>query len=96
MSLTIHRLAHHMSDGPVKTRHGYLIDFKRTGLFATSIRKSVISGRYERTYLEVIRKLVNFNDYVVDVGAHEGYVSLFLSQIVGGGRCLQWSPTRRI
>jgi FkbM family methyltransferase len=73
-----------MKDGPVKTRHGYLIDFKHTGPFATSIRKSVISGRYERNYLNIIRKLVNFNDYVVDIGAHEGYISLFLSRIVGG------------
>lgn len=88
----IHRIANHMINGPTKTRLGYLIDFKRTGTFATSLRKSIISGSYERAYLEFIRKLVNPSDYVVDIGAHEGYISCLLSQIVEGGKVFSIEP----
>ena len=92
----IHVLINYMDNGPTKTRHGYLIDFKRTGRLATSLRKAIISGSYEQDYLKMFRNLVNPSDYVVDVGAHEGYISLLLWQIVGGrggeGLCSRTQP----
>lgn len=30
----------------------------------------------------MIRKLISPNDYVIDIGAHEGYFSLFMASIV--------------
>jgi len=81
----IHVLINYMENGPTKTRHGFLIDFKRTGPFSTSLRKAIISGSYEREYLEIFSKLIGPGDYAVDVGAHEGFISLLLWQIVGGG-----------
>ena len=76
----IHKVANRMSDESEKTHHGYLIDLKRTGAFATYLRKSIISSSYERTYLGIIWKLANPDDYVVDVGAHEGYVCYTLNK----------------
>jgi len=80
----IHKLLNYVQDGPIKTRDGFLIDFKKTGVYPTGLRKLVISGSYEREYFEMIRRLVNLGDYVADVGAHEGYVTLLMSKAVGG------------
>ena len=79
------KLLNYVQNGPVKTRYGFVIDFRKTGKFATSLRKEVIIGNYERPYFFMIKRLINPGDYVVDVGAHEGYVSLWMAKIVGGG-----------
>jgi hypothetical protein len=40
----IAKVADHIPDGPVMTRNRYLIEYKRTGVYMTALRKSVISG----------------------------------------------------
>lgn len=82
-----------VEEAPIKTRYGYSIYFRRTGSSATNIRKVVILGRYEKHYLNMLTKLVEPGDYVIDVGAHEGYVSLLMSSIVGNsGRIFSIEP----
>jgi len=71
-----------MPEGPVLTEYNYLIEYKKTGPMA-GVRKSVIAGSYERNDFEMIERLVNLGDTVIDVGANEGYVSLWLSKLIG-------------
>ena len=81
-----------MKEGPVQTRYGYWIAYKDTGKYATAIRKLVISGSYERPYFNMLRRLINFGDTVIDVGAHKGYVSLLMQKLAGGGRIFAIEP----
>jgi len=69
-------------EGPVLTSYDYLIDFKKTGPM-TDLRKSVVFGTYEREDFEMIKRLVNPGNIVIDVGANEGFVSLWLSKLIG-------------
>lgn len=89
----IYILLDHLKDGPIKTKQGFLINFKSTGFHSTALRKSVIIGTYESLYLAMIKKLINLGDYVIDVGSHEGYITLFISQLVGqNGRVFSIEP----
>jgi len=91
----IYILLGHLKEGPIKTKHGFLINYKCAGLHATGLRKSVIIGTYESEDFAMIKKIINLDDYVVDVGAHEGYVSLFMSQLVGKkGRIFSIEPNK--
>jgi FkbM family methyltransferase len=69
-------------EGPVLTGYNYFIDYKNTGPM-NGVRRSVIAGYYEREDFEMIKRLVNPGDTVIDVGANEGYVSLWLSKLLG-------------
>jgi FkbM family methyltransferase len=77
------RVAGHLPEGPVNTRWGYLIDFKRTESFATRLRELAISGSYERPYFKILSRMIGLGDSVIDVGAHEGFVALLMSKLVG-------------
>ena len=57
--------------------------FKRNGERAVGIRKLVALGRFESSDLAIIKKLLKPGDCVIDAGAHEGYISLFIAGIVG-------------
>jgi FkbM family methyltransferase len=41
------------------------------------------SGSYERTEFEIMKHLVGFGNTVIDVGANEGYISLWISKKAG-------------
>jgi tRNA A58 N-methylase Trm61 len=87
------RMLGYVKDEILKTRYGYYIHFKATSPIPTSIRKQAILGVYEKPYLSVLMKLIEPGDYVVDVGAHEGYVSLMMANKVGGeGRVFSIEP----
>lgn len=79
----IGKLLDYIKDGVVKTRCGYRIHFKVTSPPATAVRKAVILGIWEKSYLNVVTRLLERGDYVIDAGAHEGYISLMMSRIVG-------------
>ena len=86
-------LLDHIWDSEIRTRYGYSIRYLKGGLEATGIRKAVVLGAYEKQYLEILATLVHPGDYVIDVGAHEGYVSLFMAQEVGdNGRVFSIEP----
>ncbi|GAI46149.1 unnamed protein product, partial [marine sediment metagenome] len=40
-------------------------------------------GTHELPYLMMIKRILCAGDYVIDIGAHEGYFSLFMSPLVG-------------
>jgi hypothetical protein len=90
----IHILVNLLSDGPIRTRAGYQINFKRTGKFATSLRKAIISGSYEKEYLEIFSRIIKSDDYVVDVGAHEGFLTLLFWRLtrLGNGKVSAIEP----
>ena len=80
----VHGLLDHAPDGPVRTRYGFAIEFKRTARpQATAIRKAIVSGVYEHECLEIIGRLLHSGDTAVDVGAHEGYLTLWMTTLVG-------------
>ena len=83
LAKVIFKVADYLPDGPVMTRNNYLIEYKKTGKNMTALRKGVISGSYERDDFEIIRQLVNPGNTVIDVGANEGYVTLWIANIVG-------------
>jgi len=85
LAKAIYKISGCMRAGPVQTRHGYWIIYKDTGKHSTAIRKIVISGSYERLYFNMISCLINPGDNIIDVGAYEGYVSLFMRKFVVGG-----------
>ncbi len=66
----------------IRTRYGFVMYFKHTG-YSTDFRKRLIIGVHELPYLIMIKKLISAGDYVIDIGAHEGYFSLFMSSLVG-------------
>lgn len=76
-------LLNFLENGPIRTRYGFYIHFSHIGKEMVRVRKSVVLGRYEDSDLTVLKKLLNPGDMVIDGGANEGYVSLFLSKIVG-------------
>jgi FkbM family methyltransferase len=76
-------LLNFLENGPIRTRYGFYIYFSRIGKDLVRYRKSVVLGRYEDSDMSVLKKLLDPGDMVIDGGANEGYVSLFLSQIVG-------------
>lgn len=84
LARAIQEVAYYLQDGPALTRYGYWIDYTKTGRFATTLRTLVISGSYERPYFEMLKRLMKPGDIALDVGAHEGYVALWLSKLVGG------------
>jgi FkbM family methyltransferase len=85
----------YIKESPIRTRYGFYLYFKRTGVFATDLRKAVVLGRYESLYLTILRRLIKSGDYVIDVGAHEGYVSLLMSRVVGQhGRVFAIEPNK--
>lgn len=93
--MLLHHILDHVKEGPIQTRFGFLIHFKGSGYQATSIRKDVIPGIYESSCLPMIKRLIHHGDHVVDVGAHEGYISLFMSQLVGQmGRVYSFEPNQ--
>jgi FkbM family methyltransferase len=86
-------LLDYIKDGVIKTRYNYRIHFRVTSPPATAVRKTVILGMWEKSNLNVISKLLKRGDYVIDAGAHEGYISLFISSIVGdSGRVFAIEP----
>lgn len=93
LTKVIYKIANYMSDGPVMTRYNYWIEYKKTGIFSTGLRKSVISGSYEKAEFEMLKRLVKTGDTVIDVGANEGYVSLWISKFIGkGGKIFAVEP----
>ncbi len=66
----------------VKTQYGFLIHYEVSTYHATRLRDAMIRGEYEPD-LHVVKKMIKPGDIVVDVGAHEGFFSLLLSQSVG-------------
>jgi len=78
----IRLLLNNIEDGPIKTRNGFIMHFNHFG-HSTVLRKDLIIGAHERFYLKMIRKLISPSDYVIDIGGHEGYFSLFMASIVG-------------
>jgi len=85
ISKFVYKLVSHMKDGPLKTQYGYFIDFRNTTFYPTELRKLVVTGSYERALFKIIEELVTSEDWVIDVGGYEGYISLLLWQTVGGG-----------
>lgn len=71
-----------LEDEPIKTRYGFIMHFKHTG-YSTGFRKNLITGIYELPYLMMIKRFIRDGDYAIDVGAREGYFSLFMSLLVG-------------
>ncbi len=91
----IWRLLDYVKESVVKTRFGYYIRFRTTKPIPTNIRKNVILGRYEKDYLSMLTSLVEPGDHVIDAGAHEGYVSLLMSGVVGNdGRVFSIEPNQ--
>jgi len=87
------RMLGYVKDEVLKTRYGYSIHFRVTSPGPTSIRKQAVLGVYEKPYLSVLTKLIEPGDYVIDVGAHEGYVSLMMANKVGNsGRVFSIEP----
>jgi len=80
-------------EGFIPTRHGFDIYFERTTPAATHLRQAFISGAYESEHIRMFSRLVRQGDRVVDVGAHEGYITLWLSGLVGSkGQVLAVEP----
>lgn len=75
-------LLDNLEEGPIATRLGFVMHFKHTG-HSTGLRGRLITGTHEWPYLMMIKKLIRTGDHVIDIGAHEGYFSLFMSPLVG-------------
>lgn len=91
----IHLLLNNIDDVPIKTRNGFIMQFKQSGR-STNIRKGFITGVHDRTDLNIMRKFLEPGDYVIDIGANEGYISLFLGSIVGrGGKVFSIEPDKQ-
>jgi len=87
------RLLSYFKRGVIKTRYGYFIDFRVTNRLSTAIRKATILAKREDDYLSILTKLIEPGDYVIDAGAHEGYISLLMSSVVGNsGRVFSIEP----
>ncbi|MCX6056535.1 MAG: FkbM family methyltransferase, partial [Chloroflexi bacterium] len=54
--------------------------------------KLIVSGSYERPYFEMIKRLIKPGDTVIDVGAHEGFITLLMTKLVGGGDVFAVEP----
>ena len=67
---------------PVKTKFGYSI-YLGADTSLSGMRISVIRGRYEAGYMHLLASKVKPGDTVIDIGANEGYVSLYLAMKVG-------------
>lgn len=61
--------------GPVRTKYGFWINYREDD--DAALRKMVISGEYETGFLRLLKTLANGT--ILDIGAHEGFVSLYLS-----------------
>ena len=86
-------LMNYLKDGVVQSIYGYKINYKKTGNNPTALRKSVILGSYELGTTEIMKALIREGDYVIDIGAHEGYMSLVMSSIVGDdGKVFSFEP----
>ncbi len=72
-----------IQEGPIKTGYGYAIDFRETGVSATAMRRQVIAGTYERPFFDLITQCLEPGNVAVDVGAHEGFLTLLMSKKVG-------------
>lgn len=70
-------LMRYAADGPVQTRHGFKILFRRGQPVAMGLRRAIIAGSYEPEYFKALRRFAT--DTVLDIGAHEGFVALYLS-----------------
>ncbi len=81
--LVASRLLSYFKQGTIKTRYGYYIDFRVTNRLPTAIRKSTVLAKREEDYINILTELVEHGDYVIDGGAHEGYISLLMSGLVG-------------
>jgi len=93
IDLAISKLLNYIKEAPIKTRYGFRIHFKVTSTPPTGIRKEVILGRYEDSYLDMMARLVEPGDYIIDGGAHEGCISMFMSRVVGNnGRVFSIEP----
>lgn len=75
-------MLNNLDDESIKTKLGFVMHFKHTG-HSTNLRKQFITGSHERFYLSMLRKIISEGDYVIDIGANEGYFSLFFSTLVG-------------
>lgn len=54
-----------------------------------------IKGTYESKKAEAIQQTVRANDIVYDIGAHVGYFSVLMSDIVGcGGHVIAFEPRK--
>lgn len=87
-------LLDNIENKPIKSRNGYYIYFKSSG-HSTSLRKEIILGNHENEYLKIFIKIIPKNSHVIDVGAHEGSISLFLNQLVGKkGKVYSFEPNK--
>ena len=60
------------------------------------ISRNAYRGLYERAEIEILRRLLDEGDVVVDVGANVGYVSAIAKSMVGvHGRVLSFEPSPR-
>jgi len=88
-------LLDHIEEGPVKTKYGYRIHFKNTNKRATEFRKHVVIGWYSYWEMNILKEFIASGDCVIDVGAYEGYFSLFMSRLVGGkGKVFSVEPNK--
>lgn len=71
-------LLRYADDGPVRSVYGVTLQYSPQGVFASGLRRMAISGGYETEYLQLFSAYAT--DTVVDVGAHEGFVSLYLAR----------------
>jgi protein-L-isoaspartate O-methyltransferase len=93
VSRAICGLCRYARDGPLPTRQGYRIYYQRTDPLPTGLRRAVVAGIYEPEYLVALAQLVRPGDTVVDIGAHEGYITCWLAQCVGPrGRVVAVEP----
>lgn len=65
----------------IKTRFGYSI-YVGGDSSLSGIRALVIRGEYEVGYMRLLASLVKPAETVIDIGANEGYISLFLAMKV--------------
>jgi len=77
----------------VRSRYGFLMSVGGDEFGADHVRARVATGQYERGHLRLLAALLDADSVVVDVGANEGYVSLYLSALLNaGGRVLAIEP----
>ncbi len=82
LNVIVKYILNFIDNEPIRTRYGFNMYWKKSGSHSSTLRKSMIVGQHEREYLSVIKNYINDGDVVVDVGAHEGYFSLFMEMFV--------------
>lgn len=90
----VRRLCRMAGPGMIPTRQGYAIYWNpKDGGLAQTLRALAAAGEYDPDYFAAIRSLVPAGGIAVDVGAHEGFVSLLLADVVGAsGRVIAVEP----